>query len=98
VDEISDRKGHRYLLYVVDHDTGRLVRAAKGRDSAVLRRFFDALGEDRSDPHLRRRCGVDPHRGRSRLWCASPEADSARPAQTTMKTHGYNRRPPIPNK
>jgi transposase len=48
VDEISYRKGHRYLLCVVDHDTGRLVWAAKGRDSATLRRFFDALGEDRS--------------------------------------------------
>jgi transposase len=33
---------------VVDHDTGRLVWTAKGRDSATLRRFFDALGEDRS--------------------------------------------------
>jgi transposase len=48
VDEISYRKGHRYLLCVVDHDTGRLVWTAKGRDSATLRRFFDALGEDRS--------------------------------------------------
>jgi transposase len=48
VDEISYRKGHRYLLCVVDHDTGRLVWADKGRDSATLRRFFDALGEERS--------------------------------------------------
>jgi transposase len=48
VDEISYRKGHRYLLCVVDHDTGRLVWAAKGRDSETLRRFFDALGEERS--------------------------------------------------
>ena len=48
VDEISYRKGHRYLLVVVDHDTGRLVWADKGRDSATLRRFFDVLGEDRA--------------------------------------------------
>ena len=48
VDEISYRKGHRYLLCVVDHDTGRLVWAAKGRDSETLRRFFDALGAERS--------------------------------------------------
>ena len=48
VDEISYRKGHRYLLCVVDHDTGRLVWAAKGRDSETLRRFFDALGAQRS--------------------------------------------------
>ena len=48
VDEISYRKGHRYLLVVVDHDTGQLVWADKGRDSATLRRFFDVLGEDRA--------------------------------------------------
>ena len=48
VDEISYRKGHRYLLVVVDHDTGRLVWADKGRDAATLRRFFDVLGEDRA--------------------------------------------------
>jgi hypothetical protein len=32
----------------VDHDTGRLVWAAPGRDKQMLRRFFDALGEQRS--------------------------------------------------
>src|ERR671917_2561111 len=48
VEEISYRKGHRYLLVVVDHDTGRLVWVDKGRDSATLRRFFDVLGEARS--------------------------------------------------
>jgi len=33
---------------VVDHDTGRLVWAAPGRDRATLHSFFDALGADRS--------------------------------------------------
>lgn len=33
---------------MTDHDTGRLVGAGKGRDEATLRRFFDALGEERS--------------------------------------------------
>jgi transposase len=33
---------------VVDHDAKRLVWAAPGRDKATLRRFFDALGADRS--------------------------------------------------
>lgn len=47
VDEISYKRGHRYLIVVVDHDTGRLVWAAPGRDSATLNSFFDALGEDR---------------------------------------------------
>jgi len=48
IDEIAHRKGHRYLTVVVDHDTGRLVWAAPGRDAATLGRFFDALGERRS--------------------------------------------------
>jgi transposase len=48
IDEIAHRKGHRYLTVVVDHDSGRLVWAAAGRDAATLRRFFDALGEARS--------------------------------------------------
>lgn len=35
------------MTVVVDHDSGRLVWAAPGRDSATLRRFFDALGAER---------------------------------------------------
>lgn len=48
VDEIAYRKGQRYLLCVVDHDTGRLVWAGKGRNAATLEGFFDALGQTRS--------------------------------------------------
>jgi transposase len=48
IDEISYKRGHRYLTVVVDHDSGALVWAAPGRDKATLRRFFDALGEHRS--------------------------------------------------
>lgn len=48
IDEISYKRGHRYLTIVVDHDTGRLVWAAPGRDKATLVRFFDALGPERS--------------------------------------------------
>jgi len=48
VDEISYRKGQRYLTCVVDHDSGRLVWAAPGRDQDTLRAFFDLLGPDRS--------------------------------------------------
>lgn len=49
IDEIAYRKGHRYLLVVVDHDTGRLVWAAPGRDTATLGAFFDALGQARAE-------------------------------------------------
>jgi transposase len=48
IDEISYRKGQRYLLCVVDHDTGLLVWAGKNRNAATLRGFFDLLGEERS--------------------------------------------------
>lgn len=48
VDEISYRKGQRFLLYVVDHDTGRLVWAGKDRNATTVRAFFDLLGETRS--------------------------------------------------
>ena len=47
VDEISYKRGHKYLTVVVDHDSGRLVWAAPGRDKATLGLFFDALGEER---------------------------------------------------
>lgn len=48
IDEISYKRGHRFLTVVVDHDTGRLVWAAPGRDEATLRRFFDQLGAERA--------------------------------------------------
>jgi transposase len=47
IDEISYKRGHKYLTIVVDHDSGRLVWAAKGRDKETLEKFFNALGEER---------------------------------------------------
>ncbi len=35
IDEISYKRHHKYLTVVVDHDTGRLVWAAPGRDGTV---------------------------------------------------------------
>lgn len=47
VDEVSYRKGHRYLTVVADHDrSGTLVWAAEGKDHAVLEAFYDELGHD----------------------------------------------------
>jgi transposase len=46
-DEISIRKGQRYLTVVVDHDSGRLVWAAPGRDRRTVERFLDLLGPER---------------------------------------------------
>jgi transposase len=48
IDEISYKKGHRYLTVVVDHDSRRLVWAAPGRDTHTLGRFFDQLGDARA--------------------------------------------------
>lgn len=49
IDEISYKKGHRYLLVVVDHDSGRLVWAAVGATKANLNAFFDLVGEQRAN-------------------------------------------------
>ena len=48
IDEISYKRGHKYLTVVVDHDTRRLVWAAPGRDRDTLRGFFDSLGPERA--------------------------------------------------
>ena len=67
IDEISHRKGQRYLTVVVDHHSGRLVWAAPGRDrktgACVLRSAGRrALQTDRIDL---RRHGVAGSPGRS---------------------------------
>ena len=48
IDEISYKRGHRYLIVVVDHDSGRLVWAGPGRNDSALDVFFDELGPDRA--------------------------------------------------
>jgi transposase len=49
VDEVSYRKGHRYLTVVADHDRdGAVVWAGEGRDAATLTSFFDELGPERT--------------------------------------------------
>lgn len=47
IDEISYKKGHKYLMVVVDHDRRRLVWAAPGRNAATVKEFFDLLGPER---------------------------------------------------
>ena len=43
IDDFSHRRGHRYLTVVVDHDSGRLVWAAPGRDRATVEKFLDLV-------------------------------------------------------
>jgi len=46
VDEVSYRKGHRYLTVVADHDrAGAVIWAHEGHDRSVLEKFYDELGE-----------------------------------------------------
>lgn len=48
VDEVSYRKGHRYLTIVADHDReGAVVWAKEGKDHTVLEAFYDELGPER---------------------------------------------------
>ena len=47
IDEVSHRKGHKYLIVVYDHDRKRVVWAAPGRDSDTVAAFFDQLGPER---------------------------------------------------
>jgi transposase len=44
-DEISYRKGQRYLTCVADHATGAIVWMRVGRSAATLQAFFGCLGE-----------------------------------------------------
>jgi len=68
IDEISHRKGQRYLTVVVDHDTGRLVWAAAGRDRKTVERFLDELGETRCKQIKLVSCDMAS-------WIAGPVAD-----------------------
>ncbi len=68
IDEISHRKGQRYLTVVVDHDTGRLIWAAAGRDRKTVERFFDELGEERCKQITLVSCDMAG-------WIAVPVAD-----------------------
>jgi transposase len=48
VDDVSYRKGQRYLTVVADHDRGgAVVWAGEGRSAKTLKGFYDQLGEAR---------------------------------------------------
>mgnify|MGYP001617376951 CR=1 FL=1 len=46
-DEVSYRKGHRYLTIISDINRRRVIAVEKGRDSAALKRFFSRFGKER---------------------------------------------------
>jgi transposase len=47
VDELSYRRHHEYITVVVDHGSGRVVWAARGKNADTLRSFFRELGPER---------------------------------------------------
>jgi transposase len=47
IDEISYRKGHKYLVVVYNHDTGTLLWVGQERKKTTLGQFFALLGEER---------------------------------------------------
>jgi transposase len=49
VDEVSWRKGHKYLTLVSNHETGKFVWGKEGKDTATLDEFFEELGPERSE-------------------------------------------------
>ncbi len=49
IDEVSYRRGQRYVTVVVNHDTGKVIYCAPGRDRATLDKFFSLVGPERCD-------------------------------------------------
>jgi transposase len=49
VDEISMRKGHRYLTVVLDYLSGRVVFVGKDRKADTLKQFFNQLSNEQRD-------------------------------------------------
>lgn len=46
VDEISLRKGHRYLTVIINWQTGRVLWVGEGRRYETLKEFFDTLNDE----------------------------------------------------
>ncbi len=49
VDEVSYRKGHKYITVVADHQAGTAVWAGEGRSQEALGAFFDQIGPERCE-------------------------------------------------
>jgi transposase len=71
VDEISYRRGQRYLTSVVDHQTGAIVWCSPGRNAATLQAFFNELGDRR---HSIRAVSIDMSGGYEKAIRASVPA------------------------
>jgi len=71
-DELSYRRGQRYLTNVADHRTGRIVWSSPGRNARTLQAFFDELGERK---HSIRSVSIDMSGGYEKaIRAALPDA------------------------
>lgn len=48
VDEVSHKRGHRYITVVTNLETGKVVWTGEGKSAETLGKFFDVLGPERS--------------------------------------------------
>jgi transposase len=102
IDEVSYRKGHRYLTVVADHDrAGAVVWAGEGMSSATLERFFDTLGPDRTAQL--QAASMDLHGAYAKVTrarapqarvCADPSTSSSWPTPPWTKSAGLPGTPP----
>jgi transposase len=75
VDEISYRRGLRYLTNVADHHSGGIVWSAPGRSSQTLGEFFALLGERTESIRAVSIDMSEPYASAIRAWL--PEAEIA---------------------
>ncbi len=47
IDEVSYRKGHKYLTCVFDFNNPRLIWVGIGKNKETLSKFFEQLGKER---------------------------------------------------
>ena len=74
-DELSYRRGQRYLTNVADHGSGRIVWSSPGRNAETLQAFFDLLGDRR---HSIRAVSIDMSGGYEKaVRGALPDAEIA---------------------
>jgi transposase len=102
IDEISVRKGQRYLTVVIDRDTGRLVWAHPGRDKQTAYKFLDLLGKDRCQ-QVQLRPALRPARnpdrpGARRIVLQPPEGRLATPGRDPRPGRARHRARPDPTR
>jgi transposase len=80
VDEISYKRGRKFLTIVADHDTGNVVWIGKERSKAAFEEFFTALGPS-GRQRLRRSASTA-----AASTCPSPENGSHRPGSASTRS------------